>query len=111
MGVTPCGRYEEEWHPHLNVFQDCGVQQHPEWLKRFQTRKDPNQVAVTPRGSTFGDFGSRRNGIDPRLWPDVIRALTDFGLQPVILGVAEEGQDYPCSARSEERRVGKECRS
>jgi hypothetical protein len=104
MGVTPCGRYEEEWHPHLNVFQDCGVQQHPEWLKRFQTRKDPNQVAVTPRGSTFGDFGSRRNGIDPRLWPDVIRALTDFGLQPVILGVPEEGQDYPCSAGCVDRR-------
>src|SRR2546427_13016806 len=45
------------------------------------------------------------------LYPKLPRSSVVVEMGPVLDGVAEHMRDYPPEERSEERRVGKECRS
>ncbi|MBI5388565.1 MAG: FkbM family methyltransferase [Verrucomicrobia bacterium] len=95
-GVTPETDYFKEWHAGLDIFKTYGVNPRPAWPVQFRQTVRDRQVVLAPRGSMTGMVGTKRNIIDPKIWPDLLTLLRDAGLQPVILGTPDERADYPC---------------
>ena len=103
-GVTPEIDYFKEWHAGLDIFKNYRVNPRPQWPAKFRQKPRECQVVVAPKGSLSGMVGTKRNIIDPKVWPDLLRLLRDGGLQPVILGTPDEGAEYPCLDGCEDRR-------
>ncbi|HLP75745.1 MAG TPA: glycosyltransferase, partial [Candidatus Paceibacterota bacterium] len=104
MGTTPEGDYFKDWHVGLDIFQQYKVSRRPEWPNRFRTQFNKNQIALAPKGSLSGMVGSKRNIIDPAIWPQLICFIQKSGYQPVIIGTPDESKDYPCLTGCEDRR-------
>jgi glycosyltransferase involved in cell wall biosynthesis/tetratricopeptide (TPR) repeat protein len=104
MGVTPKMDYFTEWHAKLNIFKEFGVVRRPEWAKRFRTNPQPRQIALAPKGSLTGMLGSKRNIIDPAVWPELLRFVHESGFTPVIIGTPDERKFYPAIEGCEDRR-------
>ena len=104
MGATPRGDYGMEWTERTNIFKDYGVIARPAWAKQFRADLGPKRVTLAPRGSLVGMAGSKRNIIEPRDWPELLRFLRDQGYQPVIVGTPDECADYPCLDGCEDQR-------
>ena len=78
-----------------------------EQVSRFRTEKEIDFSAkMDGKGRFRVNFFSQLNGIAGvfRTIPDVIKSFEDLGIPPMI-------KDLSLKNRSEERRVGKECRS
>jgi glycosyltransferase involved in cell wall biosynthesis len=104
MGVTPKMDYFKEWHAKLNIFKEFGINRRPEWIKRFRTNPQSKQITLAPKGSLQGMLGSKRNIIDPVIWPELLRFLQKSGFSPVIIGTPDESQFYPALEGCADRR-------
>jgi glycosyltransferase involved in cell wall biosynthesis/tetratricopeptide (TPR) repeat protein len=104
MGVTPKMDYFTEWHAKLNIFKEFGVVRRPEWAGRFRTNPQPKQITLAPKGSLTGMLGSKRNIINPAVWPELLRFVHHSGFTPVIIGTPDERKFYPAIEGSEDRR-------
>ncbi len=104
MGVTPEMDYFKEWHDKLNIFKKFGVTRRPDWAKSFRTNLHPDQIALAPKGSLQGMLGSKRNIIDPAVWPQLLRFILGSGFRPVIIGTPGESKFYPTIEGCEDRR-------
>ncbi|HEY5234454.1 MAG TPA: glycosyltransferase [Verrucomicrobiae bacterium] len=104
MGVTPEIDYFKEWHAKLNIFKQYGVSKRPEWVKRFRTNHQPKQITLAPKGSLQGMLGSKRNIIDPAIWPQLLRFIRESGFTSVIIGTPDENKFYPAIEGCEDRR-------
>ncbi|HEX3857848.1 MAG TPA: glycosyltransferase [Verrucomicrobiae bacterium] len=104
MGVTPEVDYFKEWNAKLNIFKQYGVSRRPEWTKCFRTNQQPKQITLAPKGSLQGMLGSKRNIIDPAIWPQLLRFIRESGFTPVIIGTPDENKFYPAIEGCEDRR-------
>jgi glycosyltransferase involved in cell wall biosynthesis/tetratricopeptide (TPR) repeat protein len=104
MGVTPKMDYFTEWHAKLNIFKEFGIVRRPQWARRFRTHSQPKQITLAPKGSLQGMLGSKRNIIDPAVWPELLRFVHHSGFTPVIIGTPDERKFYPAIEGSEDRR-------
>lgn len=104
MGTTPEGDYFKDWHAGLDIFEQMKVSRRPDWPAKFRVNPRPKQVVLAPQGSLCGMVGSKRNIIDPAVWPQLIQFILNQGFQPVVIGTPEESKSYPCLAGCEDRR-------
>jgi hypothetical protein len=104
VGVTPEINYAKEWNAQLDIFQHRGVARRPIWAKHFRTQPQPRQIILAPRGSLYNMPGSKRNIIDPAVWPELLRFVQAAGFTPIVIGTPDEGPRYPCLAGCVDRR-------
>jgi glycosyltransferase involved in cell wall biosynthesis/ADP-heptose:LPS heptosyltransferase/tetratricopeptide (TPR) repeat protein len=94
-GATPREGYEEEWKAGLDITRRYGINKSPKWAAAMRKNSGSKRVALAPMGSMAGMVGSKRNIIDPAVWPDVVAHVIDRGFEPVIFGLPPEAKDYP----------------
>lgn len=94
-GATPREGYEEEWKAGLDITRRYGINKSPKWAAAMRKNSGSKRVALAPMGSMAGMVGSKRNIIDPAVWPDVVAHVIDLGFEPVIFGLPPEAKDYP----------------
>ena len=104
MGATPRMDYWKEWHAKLNIFKEYKIARRPAWAQAFRTSPQAKQVVLAPKGSLVGMAGSKRNMIDPEVWPALIDFIRESGGSPVIIGTPDERELYPCPAGCEDHR-------
>ncbi len=104
MGTTPEGDYFKDWHAGLDIFREMKVSRNPDWARKFRVNPQPKHVVLAPKGSLCGMVGSKRNIIDPVVWPQLVQLLCKRGFQPVIIGTPDEAEMYPCLEGCEDRR-------
>ena len=103
-GVTPEMDYFTEWHDQLDIFKEYKVIRHPEWIKKFRNAANAKQITLAPKGSLMGMAGSKRNIIDPKIWPYLLKFIQQSGFQPVIIGTPDEAKFYPAIPGCYDRR-------
>ena len=94
-GATPVEGYTEEWIPGLDITKKYGIRIAPKWAAAFRDNKDSRRIAIAPKGSMAGMVGSKRNIIDPAVWPELIAFVKDAGFVPVVIGTPDEAKHYP----------------
>jgi glycosyltransferase involved in cell wall biosynthesis/predicted Zn-dependent protease len=62
------------------------------------------RVVLAPKGSLIGMVGSKRNCIDPQLWPQLLEFVRERGFLPVVIGTPDERALYPALEGCEDRR-------
>lgn len=93
-GATPKEGYDE-WNTKLDIEKAYGVCKTPNWPKRFGSNENSHRICLAPKGSLAGMVGSKRNIVDPALWPDLIYLVRQRGFEPVIIGTPDERLEYP----------------
>ncbi len=93
-GATPKEGYDE-WNARLDIERAYGVCKSPRWPKRFGSNEASRTICLAPKGSLTGMVGSKKNIVDPAIWPDLIRMIRDRGFEPVIIGTPDERAEYP----------------
>ncbi len=95
-GTIPNGTEESSWGPDFDLDSQPGVKMHPDWVRNMQgLRLATRQVVLAPKGSVRGTFRSKRNIINPRFWPTLLKCLEAWNITPVIIGTPEENEYYP----------------
>ncbi len=94
-GATPIEGYVEEWTPGLNIAKRYGIQLAPKWAAAFRDNTGSRRIAIAPKGSLAGMVGSKRNLIDPGIWPALLAHVLRAGFIPVVIGTPDEAAQYP----------------
>jgi FkbM family methyltransferase len=93
-GATPKEGYDE-WKAGLDIEKVYRINKAPKWAAAFRQQVGPGRVGLAPKGSLSGMVGSKRNLIDPQMWPQLIEQLLARGFEPVVLGTPDEDREYP----------------
>lgn len=102
-GATPKEGYDE-WKAGLDLTKTYKINKSPRWATAFRSKKNSRQITLAPQGSLHGMVGSKRNIIDPAIWPKLLRFILENGFTPCIIGTPEEKDIYPCIEGCEDRR-------
>jgi ADP-heptose:LPS heptosyltransferase len=106
MGIVPSEDLEEKfWNPRLDIFNDCGVIEHPKWVQNISPLKlSEFQLVIAPKGSVFGTFRSKRNTFTRASWNTLMKLTKSAGLSPVIIGTPDEEEYYPIDNHCMDKR-------
>lgn len=106
MGIVPSVDLEEKlWNSKLNIFKECGVAEHPNWVNNIQPIKLQDfQVVIAPKGSVFGTFRSKRNTLARSSWDTLMKITGLAEIHPVIIGTPDEQEYYPIGTHCIDKR-------
>ena len=106
MGTTP-GKpdYFTEWADPLDIFHKYGVSTSPDWAKEFKPKKYAKlQVVLQPVGGYSPLLKTKRKGLSPETFEQVVSLLNENGIKPVVIGTPEEETLYPCRGNVTDKR-------